>query len=75
MCQLAWVVVTAFVVVMPLVVAIVAEPVPLDGKELDMVVALFAATDAFAATSIARPIVPKAATLKRVATMRARAAA
>jgi hypothetical protein len=61
---------------MLLVVAIVAEPVLPDGRvEVDAAVALFAATDAFAATSIARPIVAKDATLRIVATMRARAAA
>jgi hypothetical protein len=48
----------------------------LDGREeVETVVALVAATDAFAATSIARPITPNAAKLSTVAAMRARAAA
>jgi hypothetical protein len=76
-CQLAWVVVTACVVVVPRVVADAAELVVPDGREgCDAVRALVAAwVETLAATSIARPMPANAAKLRTVATTRARAAA
>jgi hypothetical protein len=78
-CQLACVVVTACVVVVLRVVAVaeVAElAAPEERVAANVVVVLeAAATEAPAATSIARPMTPNDAKLKIVATTRARAAA
>jgi hypothetical protein len=75
-CQLAWVVVTACVVVVLRIVLAVesAELVAPDGIVVDVVLEA-AARGALAATSIARPMTPNAAKLRIVAITRARAAA